>query len=108
MNAAPDRPNFQIALTLAGAVAAGSYTAGVLDFLIEALDAWHADGTAPHDVVLQAVSGASAGAVCAGIFAGTLRYAYPHVRLEDSRLPENPVGESNPLYDAWVNRFGIH
>ena len=86
MNAAPDRPNFQNALRLAGAVSAGANTAGVLDVLVEALDAWHADAAAPHAMVLQAVSGASAGAVCAGIFAGTLRYAYPHVRLDDSRL----------------------
>lgn len=108
MSVQPDRPKFQIALTLAGAVAAGSYTAGVLDFLIEALDAWHADENAPHEVVLQAASGASAGSVCAAILAGMLRYRFPHVRLPDSRLPDKKIGENNPLYDAWVNRFGIH
>jgi hypothetical protein len=30
----------EIGLVLAGAVSAGAYTAGVIDFLIEALDAW--------------------------------------------------------------------
>jgi hypothetical protein len=31
---------FEIGLVLAGAVSAGAYTAGVLDFLYEALDYW--------------------------------------------------------------------
>src|SRR5271163_2793770 len=31
---------FKIGINMAGAVSAGAYTAGVLDFLIEALDAW--------------------------------------------------------------------
>ena len=34
---------FRIALNMAGAVSAGAYTAGVLDFLIDALDAWYAE-----------------------------------------------------------------
>jgi hypothetical protein len=31
---------FQIALALSGAISAGAYTAGVFDFLIQALDEW--------------------------------------------------------------------
>jgi len=31
---------FQIGLTMSGAISAGAYTAGVIDFLAEALDAW--------------------------------------------------------------------
>ena len=31
---------FELGLVLAGAVSAGAYTAGVLDFLMEAMDAW--------------------------------------------------------------------
>ena len=31
---------YEIGLTLGGTVSAGAYTAGVLDYLLEALDAW--------------------------------------------------------------------
>ena len=31
---------FQIGLAMSGAVSAGAYTAGVFDFLIQALDEW--------------------------------------------------------------------
>ena len=31
---------FKIGLCMAGAVSAGAYTAGVMDYLIEALDEW--------------------------------------------------------------------
>lgn len=33
-------PRFDLALTMAGAVSAGAYTAGVIGSPIEALDAW--------------------------------------------------------------------
>ena len=32
---------FEIGLVMAGAVSAGAYTAGVVDFLIRALDQWY-------------------------------------------------------------------
>ena len=32
---------FEIGLVMAGAVSAGAYAAGVVDFLIQALDQWH-------------------------------------------------------------------
>ena len=32
---------FRIAINMAGAISAGAYTAGVLDFMTEALDAWY-------------------------------------------------------------------
>ena len=37
---------FEIGLVMAGAVSAGAYTAGVVDFLIEALDTWDQARTA--------------------------------------------------------------
>ena len=71
---APPKKVFQLGLTMAGAVSAGAYSAGVLDFLIEALDQWHKAkaGELPgveaaqvprHDVLLSVISGASAGGV---------------------------------------------
>jgi len=38
---APKR-TFYIGLNMAGAISAGAYTAGVIDFLIDALDTWYA------------------------------------------------------------------
>lgn len=32
---------FEVGLVLSGTVSAGPYTAGVIDYLIEALDAWY-------------------------------------------------------------------
>ena len=48
---------FQIGLALAGAISAGAYTAGVLDFLFQALDEWErARGTGDAPPGLRAVS----------------------------------------------------
>jgi len=94
-------PRFDLGLTMAGAISAGAYTAGVLDFLIEALDAWEAsklngDTSAPlHVVGLRVVSGASAGSICGAILAAAMRYDFPHVRLTDkSKCAANPLFDS--------------
>ena len=75
---------FQIGLTMSGAISAGAYTAGVLDFLIEALDAWEdarngpdADTVPGHRVGIKVMSGASAGAITAAIAAIALVDAEP-------------------------------
>jgi predicted acylesterase/phospholipase RssA len=58
---------FQLGLALAGAISAGAYTAGVLDFLFQALSAWEERrgqaGVLQHRVVLKVMAGASAGAI---------------------------------------------
>ena len=102
-----DRPKFELGFALAGAISAGAYTAGVLDFLVEALDAWHADESCAHDVVLHNLSGASAGSVCAVILGALARYDFPHVRLRGSATPSPGIGANNPLFDSWVNRIDI-
>jgi Patatin-like phospholipase len=70
---------FQIGLTMSGAISAGAYTAGVLDFLVEALDTWDEARKGPrpetvpgHRVGLKVMSGASAGAITAAIAAVAL------------------------------------
>ena len=108
---------FRIALNMAGAVSAGAYTAGVLDFLIDALDAWYdaraeqlrvhgADiqsWTIPaHDVLLEALTGASAGGMCAAISAVALKEDFDHVRQTNPSLA--PV---NRLYQSWVRSIDI-
>jgi hypothetical protein len=66
---------FEIGLVMAGAVSAGAYAAGVVDFLIQALDQWHEgkrddDPRCPrHDVSLKVLAGASAGGMSVAIAA---------------------------------------
>jgi predicted acylesterase/phospholipase RssA len=86
---------FRIAINMAGAVSAGAYTAGVLDFLTQALDEWQAakdrgDDVPRHEVSIEALSGASAGGMCAAIWASMLAQQ-----------------TSNNLFEAWVNQIDI-
>lgn len=117
------RPTFEIGLVMAGAVSAGAYTAGVIDFLFEALDAIEdarsgADtaylnaGLAgetpmfdpPHRVLIRAMSGTSAGAMVTGMTAAMLGTRVPPVTSPDApRTPQQRTG--NPLYDSWVQRI---
>jgi hypothetical protein len=109
---------FHIALNMAGAVSAGAYTAGVLDYLIEALDAWYAEKenqkqlygedtskwTIPaHDVVLEVMSGASAGGMCSAIGSIALGEAFDHIHTT------NPAADvpRNRLYKSWVDTIDI-
>lgn len=109
---------FRIGLNMAGAVSAGAYTAGVLDFLIDALDAWYDErerqksthGTdiskwevPAHEVSLEVLSGASAGGMCAAISAVSLQEQFDHVTTT-APLATAPV---NRLYDCWVQRIDI-
>lgn len=106
-NPGPVPPNtFEIALVLGGTVSAGAYTAGALDFLIEALDAWTAvrDGADPqavprHKVVIRLITGTSGGGVNAAIAARALAYPFPHV----SRGTGPALAAGNPFYDTWIN-----
>ena len=94
--------SYEFALVLAGTVSAGAYTAGVLDFLLEALDAWtlakqKGSPDAPlHDAVLSTIAGASGGAINGAILTRVASFAFPH----------GPVS-GNPFYDVWVNGVGI-
>jgi len=97
---------FRIAINMAGAISAGAYTAGVLDFLTEALDAWtkaKADGAEVprHDVSIEVFSGASAGGMCAAISAVLLQDEFEHVS------DTTKTGTSNRFYESWVNKIDI-
>jgi hypothetical protein len=104
-------PNtFEAALVLGGTVSAGAYTAGALEFLIEALDAWTGmrDGAAGqtvprHKVVIRIITGTSGGGVNAAIAARALAYDFPHV----SRGTETAIAAGNPFYDIWINRLTL-
>ncbi len=111
---AGERP-FELAFVTAGAVSAGAYTAGVMDFLFEALDAWAASAGAKDtglaageavpalDVVVKAISGASAGGINAAIAAAVAPLDFKPVRLERER----DTARQNPFYRTWVDGISI-
>jgi hypothetical protein len=113
---------FQIALALSGAISAGAYTAGVFDFLIQALDEWENartgkyleqgddPGTIPnHFVGIKAISGVSAGSIAAAIGAIALAYAdQKPIEFETPRDGEQKIICYLPkLYEAWVVKPGL-
>jgi predicted acylesterase/phospholipase RssA len=102
-------PTFEIGLVMAGAISAGAYTAGVVDFLIEALDTWEASRSLPgyrgprHRVAIKVMTGASAGGMTSSIAAVAL-----HSRTEPVRdVDAPPPPQANRLFDAWVRRIDI-
>ncbi|MGP0173819.1 patatin-like phospholipase family protein [Pseudomonas sp. NCHU5208] len=97
---------FRIGITMAGAISAGTYSAGVLDFLLQALDEWQqakerGEAVPDHQVVLTVISGASAGAMTGALALPALAEGfqpgwqhYDGMGRVDYTLPR--------LYQAWV------
>jgi Patatin-like phospholipase len=107
---APSVPDgtFEFALVLGGTVSAGAYTAGAIDFLIEALDCFsaaRAGGKAPkHNVILKLIAGTSGGGVNAAIAARALAFQFPHIIQSP---PTDGASTANPFYDIWVNTLRL-
>jgi predicted acylesterase/phospholipase RssA len=83
-----------------------AYTAGVLDFLTEALDEWYAakksgDDVPMHDVMIEVFSGASAGGMCAAISSVMLYQQFEHIHNV------NQQNTNNIFYESWVNKIDI-
>ena len=103
----PPPPNtFELALVLGGTVSAGAYTAGAMDFLIEALDCLsraQQNGALQHKVRLKLIAATSGGGVCAAIAARALAFDFPHV------THSTPMGgmSGNPFYDTWINTLRL-
>lgn len=106
---------FELALVMAGACSAGAYTAGVIDFLFEALTAWEEakagdDPTVPdHDVMIRAAAGTSAGGIVAALV-GMLPFAghQPIDDLATARTADEPANaDRNLLYRSWVRDIDI-
>jgi hypothetical protein len=101
---------FHLGINMAGAVSAGAYTAGVLDFLTEALEQWYAAKASPnptvpmHDICIDVFSGASAGGMCAAISAVMLQGPFEHI--QDPADP-SVQGTANRFYESWVNKIDI-
>ena len=102
-----EEPFFEIGLCMAGAVSAGAYTAGVMDYLVETLDKWEQaratnDPTVPaHKVRISILSGASAGGMTAMITAAALQNKLPPINLQ--YRTDEAYKKQNKLYNTWVN-----
>ncbi len=102
---------FRIGLAMAGAVSAGAYTAGVMDYLLEALENWQRakelgiPGVPKHQVVIEVLSGASAGGMTAVLTAAAIQRKFPHINAHNYQTPE---ARENPLYHSWVNLAEDH
>jgi hypothetical protein len=107
---------FELGLALSGAISAGAYTSGVLDFLFQALDEWEKQrgkpGVPDHRVVLKVVTGASAGAITGALGAIALaRGMHPkdftQEEVENAYRTAGTTYQTQrcvlpSLYDTWV------
>lgn len=88
---------FEIGLCLGGTVSAGAYTGGVLDYLVEALDAWTASRekgdplAPPHKLVISTLAGASGGAINGAILLRAAGWEFDHGSSMD-----------NPFFSSWT------
>jgi hypothetical protein len=104
----PER-TFELGLVLGGTVSAGAYTAGALDFLIEALDcceeARATDPTVPqHRVLMRVITGTSGGGVNTAIAARALNFEFPHISRD---TPVGANGSGNPFYETWIRNLTL-
>jgi hypothetical protein len=89
----------RLAITIAGAVSLGSYEAGVLYEVLDAIDQHNNDPAATADdrIVIDVLTGASAGGMTAIILAQKLLYSAGEF--------QGPY--DNPLYNTWVKRISL-
>ena len=106
-----DDNTFHVGLCMAGAVSAGAYTAGVMDYLIEALQEWQRrkdaglPDTPSHKVSIPVMAGASAGGMTTLITAAALSNTMVSVSKPTSDLlAERP---ENKLYHSWVDLTNV-
>lgn len=102
-----DNKVFHLGLSMAGAVSAGAYTAGFVDYLLEALNAWeemkqtninYPTSEIPnHEVIIDAIGGASAGGMVSMIT--TLTFYSGKIKPV-KKVTNTKTG--NILYDSWV------
>jgi len=102
-----EQNNFYVGLCMAGAVSAGAYTAGVLDYLIEALEEWESRRSRPnvpsHRVIIPVMGGSSAGGMTGIVAAGAINNPIPPVRELDPSAAITQQIPANKFYHTWVD-----
>jgi hypothetical protein len=96
---------FRVGICMAGAVSAGAYTAGVMDYLLEALQAYEAKRGQPgfpsYKVEIPVIGGASAGGMTAIITAAGFQQGITPLK-EPLKNPMDTC-DTNILYHSWVD-----
>ncbi|BAZ17194.1 hypothetical protein NIES4071_90720 [Calothrix sp. NIES-4071] len=96
----------KLAVVISGAVSLGSYEAGVMYEVLEAIAIHNDKATSDEErIEIDVITGASAGGMTACILA-------QHLICGDQPLPDNPKQclrepYNNPLYNAWVKEVDI-
>ncbi|MEI6987500.1 MAG: hypothetical protein WCK65_15380, partial [Rhodospirillaceae bacterium] len=102
---------YRIGLTMAGAISAGAYTAGVFDYLISALSQWEKAKASPTEEQpnakfqpqIVAISGASAGGMTAVL--GTIALGRTLIPTNKKTTSGGDINCVLPeLYSAWVEK----
>jgi hypothetical protein len=100
---------YEIGLAMAGAISAGAYSAGVVDFLFQALHEWELakrddpDNVPNHSVCVRAAAGASAGSITAALAAVAVAGGLRPEKVAGAGAGEQPYKCVLPaLYKAWV------
>jgi predicted acylesterase/phospholipase RssA len=95
---------------MAGAISAGAYTAGVVDYLLEALETWqerkdkNLPDTPIHQVEIPVIGGSSAGGMTGLLTASAIQQLLlPVQQVVGSLMDARP---ENLLYHSLVETYG--
>lgn len=105
---------YEIGLVMAGAISAGAYTAGVVDYLLEALMHYEKvrkkfaeehPGKSLHNVQIRVISGASAGGMTGTMLLSAMMDAEyrPMCGYHPNTLTDPDI-DTNVFYRSWVSR----
>jgi predicted acylesterase/phospholipase RssA len=112
MKTIENEETMHIGLCLAGSISAGAYTAGVIDFILEALERWELakemfpnDKSIPrHKVEIRIITGASGGAIAGGFLILQNHKKFEVFDVEKpTQIDPKWYEKSSIQYDAWVN-----
>jgi len=101
---------FHIGLCMAGSISAGAYTAGVIDYLHEALENWEkakatGDTKLPtHNAVIDLLGGSSGGGITAALAYFALRSKVNHGKLDPDQRSYHIDPAKNIYWKTWVEQ----
>ncbi len=93
--------NFALSFAMSGGVSAGCFTAGVMDFILQALYEWQLERANnpnqpyKHNIIIPAMAGTSAGGITALLTAAQMRGGWPENIAQNDYF-------SDRLYQTWV------